>query len=201
VEDDPYGQLRFEGEPLPSLLSLASGADGDGPYRGPVIHLSSFSKILAPGFRLAWAVAAPEVIVLLTRGKQGADLHSSTLGQMIVHEVAREGFLDRHLHVIRRAYRERRDAMLAAMDAHFPRSARWSRPQGGMFLWCALAEGVDAAERLQAAVPHKVAFVPGASFHALGGGENTLRLSFATASPDRIREGIRRLGAILAAGS
>ncbi len=197
VEDDPYNALRFEGEPLPPLLSFAAQRTGDGLYHGGVIYLSTFSKILAPGLRLAWVVAEPEVIALLTRGKQGADLHTSTLNQMIAHEVAREGFLDEHIHLIRRTYRERRDVMLEAMAQHFPPAARWNRPEGGMFLWCRLAEGVDATERLQAAVSKKVAFVPGASFHPNGGGENTLRLNFSNASPDNIREGIRRLGEVL----
>lgn len=199
VEDDPYGQLRFEGEMLPSLVSLAGGrGPANGAYHGSVIYLSSFSKILAPGFRLAWVCAEPEVIATLTRGKQGADLHTATLSQTIAWEVAKDGFLNRHLEVIRRTYRERRDVMLAAMQQHFPASARWNRPEGGMFLWCELADGVDATERLRAAVPKKVAFVPGASFYPCGGGENTLRLNFSNAAPDLIREGIARLGEVLA---
>jgi 2-aminoadipate transaminase len=197
VEDDPYSALRFEGDPLPPLLSFAAQRTGDGLYHGGVIYLSTFSKILAPGLRLAWVVAEPEVIALLTRGKQGADLHTSTLNQMIAHEVAREGFLDEHIHLIRRTYRERRDVMLESMARHFPGTARWNRPEGGMFLWCRLADGMDATERLRAAVPKKVAFVPGASFHPNGGGENTMRLNFSNAAPDSIREGIRRLGEVL----
>lgn len=198
VEDDPYGQLRFEGEMLPSLLSLAAGRGPvNSAYHGNVIYLSSFSKILAPGFRLAWVCAEPEVVATLTRGKQGADLHTSTLSQTIACEVAKDGFITRHLEVIRRTYRERRDVMLAAMQQHFPASVRWNRPDGGMFLWCELAEGVDATERLRAAVPKKVAFVPGASFHPCGGGENTMRLNFSNAAPEQIREGIARLGEVL----
>ncbi|MCS7060834.1 MAG: PLP-dependent aminotransferase family protein [Anaerolineae bacterium] len=199
VEDDPYGQLRFEGEALPSLVSLAAHTSmANTAYHGSVIYLSSFSKILAPGFRLAWVCADPEVIVTLTRGKQGADLHTSTLSQNIAYEVAKDNFLDRHLEVIRQTYRTRRDVMLAAMQQHFPLDARWNRPEGGMFLWCELAPGVDATERLRAAVPKKVAFVPGASFYPCGGGENTMRLNFSNAAPDKIREGIARLGEVLA---
>ncbi len=198
IEDDPYGQLRFEGEMLPSLVSLAAGRGPvNGAYHGNVIYLSSFSKILAPGLRLAWVCAEPEVIVMLTRGKQGADLHTSTLSQIIAYELAKDGFINQHLEVIRRTYRERRDVMLAAMQQHFPASARWNRPEGGMFLWCELADGVDATERLRAAVPKKVAFVPGRVFYPCGGGENTMRLNFSNAAPDQIREGIARLGEVL----
>jgi len=200
VEDDPYGQLRFQGEALPSLVSLAAGRGPvNAAYHGNVIYLSTFSKILVPGLRLAWVCAEPEVIAMLTRGKQGADLHTATLSQMVAYEVAKDGFLRRHVEVIRRTYRERRDVMLSAMQEHFPPSARWNRPEGGMFLWCELAEGVDAAERLRAAVPKKVAFVPGAAFHPCGGGENTMRLNFSNAAPDKIREGIARLGEVLRA--
>ena len=198
VEDDPYGQLRFEGEMLPSLVSLAAARGPvNAAYHGNVIYLSSFSKILAPGFRLAWVCAEPAVIVMLTRGKQGADLHTSTFSQTVAYEVARDGFIGRHVTVIRRTYRERRDVMLTAMQQHFPASARWNRPEGGMFLWCELADGVDATERLRAAVAKKVAFVPGAAFYPCGGGENTMRLNFSNAAPDNIREGIARLGEVL----
>ena len=198
IEDDPYGQLRFEGEMLPSLVSLAAGRGHlNAAYHGSVMYMSSFSKILAPGFRVAWVCAEPEVIAMLTRGKQGADLHTSTFCQTVAHEVAKDGFISRHLDLIRRTYRERRDVMLEAMGQHFPASAHWNRPEGGMFLWCELAQGVDATERLQAAVPKKVAFVPGASFYPCGGGENTMRLNFSNAAPGQIREGIARLGEVL----
>src|SRR5512146_3151172 len=122
VEDDPYGQLRYEGEHIPSVVALDSeyrGPNG-GHYSGNVIYLSTFSKILAPGLRLAWVVAPPEVIRKLVQAKQGADLHTSTFNQMIAHEVAHGGFLDQHVHTIRSVYRERRDVMLSAMGEHFP---------------------------------------------------------------------------------
>ena len=199
VEDDPYGQLRFEGEMLPSLLTLDAQnqrpAGSTVGYMGNVIYLSTFSKILAPGLRVAWAVAPVPVLRKLVQAKQGADLQTSTFTQMLVHEVAREGYLDRHIEVIRNTYRERRDVMLEALQTHMPPGVSWNKPEGGMFLWCQLPAGLSSAELLQHCVKNKVAFVPGGSFYPCGGGENTMRLSFSNAKPEMIREGIARLGA------
>ncbi|MCW5881393.1 MAG: PLP-dependent aminotransferase family protein [Anaerolineae bacterium] len=200
VEDDPYGQLRFEGEPLPAIATLDSLAnDSPATYEGNVIYLSTFSKILAPGFRLAWVIAPPEVIRKLVQAKQGADLHSPSFTQLIAYEVARTGFIDEHVKVIQRVYRERRDLMLAALAAHFPPEVRWTHPGGGLFLWVTLPEGVDAADVLRRAIHEKVAFVPGAPFHPRGGGENTFRLNFSMMPPDKIQTGIARLGRVLSA--
>ncbi len=200
VEDDPYGQLRFEGEPLPSIATLDGLAHGrPATYDGNVIYLSTFSKILAPGFRLAWVIAPPEVIRKLVQAKQGADLHSPSFTQMIAYEVVRSGFIDDHVKVIQRVYRERRDLMLAALAAHFPPGVRWTHPRGGLFLWVTLPEGVNAADVLRRAVDEKVAFVPGAPFHPRGGGENTFRLNFSMMPPDKIQTGIARLGRVLSA--
>lgn len=200
VEDDPYGQLRFEGEPLPAIATLDSMAnDSPATYEGNVIYLSTFSKILAPGFRLAWVIAPPEVIRKLVQAKQGADLHSPSFTQLIAYEVARTGFIDEHVKVIQRVYRERRDLMLAALAAHFPPEVRWTHPGGGLFLWVTLPEGVDAADVLRRAIHEKVAFVPGAPFHPRGGGENTFRLNFSMMPPDKIQTGIARLGRVLSA--
>ena len=198
VEDDPYGQLRFEGEPLPSLLALdAQRRQTEAAYHGLVIHLSTFSKTLAPGLRVAWVIAPPEVIRRLVQAKQGADLHSSTFAQLVAYEVARGGLLAEHVPLIRQVYRERRDVMLQALADHFPSGVTWTRPAGGMFLWVTLPEGVDASEVLRRAVKVKVAFVPGANFFPCGGGENTLRLNFSNATHNGIREGIARLGEVL----
>lgn len=196
IEDDPYGQLRYEGEHLPSVVVLDSKfrENGDPCYRGNVIYLSTFSKTLAPGLRMAWVIAPPEVIRKLVQAKQGADLHSSTFNQIVAYEVAHGGFLDRHIHVIRRVYKERRDVMLAALDGYFPPGAEWTHPEGGLFLWATIPEQIDSAELLKVAIEKKVAFVPGAPFYACGGGHNTMRLNFSNATPDNIREGIRRLG-------
>ncbi|MCS6936368.1 MAG: PLP-dependent aminotransferase family protein [Candidatus Bipolaricaulota bacterium] len=199
VEDDPYGQLRYEGEHLPPLVVLDHQyhAHDGAPYSGNVIYLSTFSKILAPGLRLGWVIAPKEIIHKLVQAKQGADLHTSTFNQMVAYEVARGGFLDRHVRVIREVYRARRDAMLSAMARYFPDEVRWTRPQGGLFLWVVLPESVSAVQVLQEAIKERVAFVPGASFYPDGSGQNTLRLNFSNATPEKIEEGIRRLGKVL----
>jgi 2-aminoadipate transaminase len=198
VEDDPYGQLRFEGEHLPSVVSLDSEYRGDnGYYTGNVIYLSTFSKLLAPGIRLAWVIAPEEVIRKLVQTKQAADLNTAAFNQMTAYEVGKDGFLDEHVKHIRAVYKERRDVMLEMMEEMFPAEVRWTRPQGGMFLWGILPEYMDAAEVLKVALQHKVAFVPGESFHPNGGGKNTMRLNFSYSNPDTIREGITRMGTVL----
>jgi 2-aminoadipate transaminase len=198
VEDDPYGQLRYEGEHLPAVVTLDSQFRGDdGTYTGNVIYLSTFSKILAPGIRLAWVVAPQQVIRKLVMAKQAADLHTATFNQIVAFEVGKHGFLDEHVKFIRSTYKERRDIMLETMDEVFPSEVRWTHPQGGMFLWGILPQGMDAAEVLKVAIEKKVAFVPGGSFHPNGGGENTMRLNFSFSSPEIIREGITRLGLLL----
>jgi len=200
IEDDPYGQLRYTGINISPLVVL------DGEYRnnshehcyyGNVIYLSTFSKTLAPGIRLAWVVAPPEVIRKLVQAKQGADLHTSTFNQIVAYEVGRGGFIDEHVQKIQQVYGERREVMLDAMRDKFPPGVSWTEPEGGMFLWVTLPEGLNAKQVLVKAVEKKVAFVPGAPFHSTGGGENTMRLNFSNASPDLIREGIARLGQVL----
>lgn len=199
IEDDPYGQLRYEGDHLPAVVVLDDKyrINCTSCYHGNVIYLSTFSKILAPGLRLAWVIAPPEVIRKLVQAKQGADLHTATFNQMVAHQVALDGFLDQHVKLIRKVYRERRDVMLAAMDRSFPAQVDWTQPQGGLFLWGTLPAELDAAAVLQAAVAKKVAFVPGAPFFPNGGGLNTMRLNFSNASPENIQEGINRLGEVL----
>jgi 2-aminoadipate transaminase len=196
VEDDPYGQLRFEGEHLPSIVVLDSQfRDNSAPcYRGNVIYLSTFSKTLAPGIRLGWVIAPPEVIRKLVEAKQGSDLHTATFNQMVAYEVSRGGFLDRHIHLIRKVYGERRDLMLAAMDRFFPPEVDWTHPQGGLFLWGTMPTYIDASDLLKTCLERKVAFVPGEPFHADGGGKNTMRINFSNATHDEIQEGISRLG-------
>jgi len=198
VEDDPYGQLRYEGEHLPPVLVLDDQyqKNGEANYHGNVIYLSTFSKTLAPGIRLAWIVAPQEVIRKIVQGKQGTDLHTSTFNQMVAYEVARDGFLDDHVRTIRKVYGERRDVMLKSMEEHFPEGVKWTRPEGGMFLWVTLPEGLDATELFDQAVKLKVAYVPGAPFYANGGGVNTIRLNFSNATPELIQEGIARLGKV-----
>jgi 2-aminoadipate transaminase len=195
LEDDPYGQLRYEGEHVPPIVHLDSqfrSTDG-ARYSGNVIYLSTFSKTLSPGIRLGWIVAPAEVIQKLVQAKQGADLHTSTINQLVAHEVASGGFLDQHVKEIRAIYRERRDAMLAALAREFPAGVTWTKPQGGLFLWLTFPEWMNAADVLSAGIEQKVAFVPGAPFFADGTGQNTARLNFSNATPERINEGVRRL--------
>ncbi|MFY9824993.1 MAG: PLP-dependent aminotransferase family protein [Thermoanaerobaculia bacterium] len=202
VEDDPYGQLRYEGSHLPPLVKIDAEHHGSAcpghPYRGGVIYLGSLSKTLAPGLRIGWMVAPEEVVSRLVQMKQGMDLHTSTFGQMVAYEVARGGFLDHHVRRVREVYRARRDAMLAALARHVPPCVRWTHPQGGLFLWATLPERFDTAELLKDALKEKVAFVPGTSFHPNGGGRNTMRLNFSYSRPELIEEGIRRLGGVIA---
>jgi 2-aminoadipate transaminase len=199
VEDDPYGQLRYEGEHLPPLVVLdrENLRRDDGYSIGNVIYLSTFSKTLAPGLRLGWIVAPPEVISKLVQLKQGADLHSSTFGQMVAYEVARDNFLDEHVKLIRRVYRERRDVMLEALSQNFPPEVTWTRPAGGLFLWVTLPRGMDAGKLFKVAVEQNVAFVPGDCFYAPNGDQDEamrhMRLNFSAAPPEQIREGIHRL--------
>ena len=189
VEDDPYGELRYEGEDLPSLKSM----DTD----NVVIGLGSFSKILAPGLRLAWMVIPERLFDMVLFCKQPADLHSSMVVQMAVYELCRNGFADRHVETVRTIYRERQRAMLDALDAYFPKSVRWTKAEGGLFVWAELPPSIDARELLVAAVLQKVAFVPGQSFHADGSGKNTMRLNFSNVTPDRLRVGVQRLGRVI----
>jgi len=191
IEDDTYSELSYGLPKVPPIFTF--------DQTGRTITIGSFSKILAPGFRLAWVIAPPEVIRKLVQAKQGADLHSPSFTQLIAYEVARTGFIDEHVKVIQRVYRERRDLMLAALAAHFPPEVRWTHPGGGLFLWVTLPEGVDAADVLRRAIHEKVAFVPGAPFHPRGGGENTFRLNFSMMPPDKIQTGIARLGRVLSA--
>jgi 2-aminoadipate transaminase len=199
IEDDPYGQLRYEGENLPSIVTLDNEFrnNGSNEYRGNVIYLSTFSKTLAPGLRLAWVIAPAQVIRKLVQAKQGADLHTATFNQIVAFEVGRGGFLDRHIWLIRRIYGERRNIMLDAMEELFPPGVQWTKPQGGLFLWGMLPKGMDTTEVFKFAVERNVAFVPGTSFYALGGGENTMRLNFSYSNPDQIQIGIERLANVL----
>jgi 2-aminoadipate transaminase len=198
VEDDPYGQLRYEGEHIPPVVVLDSKQKGyeNGKYKGNVIYLSTFSKTLAPGLRLAWVIAPEEVIFRLVQAKQGVDLHTSTFNQIIAHEVSKHGFLDSHIEHIREVYGKRRNIMLEMIDEFFPEEAQFTHPHGGLFLWGSLPEWINTAELLPIAVEKKVAYVPGSPFFPNGGGENTLRLNFSNASDEDIMEGMNRLGEV-----
>jgi 2-aminoadipate transaminase len=202
VEDDPYGELRFEGDHLTPLVVLDSerlnGGNSSGYFHGNVIYLSTFSKTLAPGLRLGWIVAPAEVIQHCVMVKQGMDLHTSSFVQMVAYEVVQDGYLKEHVRKIRDVYRTRRDVMLAALERYFPEGITWTRPQGGLFLWATLPEEIDTVALLEKAIENKVAFVPGTAFYPDGGGRNTMRLNFSNAQPEQIKTGIRRLGRVLA---
>ncbi len=185
VEDDPYGELRFEGQDVPPIISL---------HKENVIYLSTFSKTLAPGLRLGWIIAPERVVSKLVLMKQGADLHTGTFVQHVANDICQRGILKRHVYKIRAEYHKRRDVMLAAMEQAFPAEAQWTRPQGGLFLWVRLPERVDTGELFHVALEEKVAFVPGYVFYPNGGGQNTMRLNFSCMKPDQIEQGIQRLG-------
>lgn len=197
VEDDPYGQLRYEGEHIPPLVVLdrENVRRDNGFTLGNVIYLSTFSKTLAPGIRLAWIVAPEDVISMLVRLKQAADLHTSTFNQYVAYEVARDGFLDQHVKLIRQVYRERRDAMLQALHEYFPHEVTWTRPKGGLFLWVNMPEGIDSQALFRSALAENVAFVTGDCFYPNNDpeGGRHMRLNFSHSQPEQIHEGIRRL--------
>jgi 2-aminoadipate transaminase len=188
VEDDPYGDLYYTGEPLPSLLSM--NPEG-------VIYMGSFSKVLAPGLRLGYVVAPEAVLGKLIQAKQAADLHTPSFTQRIVHEVVKDGFVDQHIPTIRALYAQQCALMLDALDQHFPPQVQWNRPEGGMFIWVTLPEGIDSSPLLARAIERNVAFVPGAPFFAADPQRNTLRLSFVTVPGERIEAGVRVLGELL----
>ncbi|ADI09463.1 aminotransferase [Streptomyces bingchenggensis BCW-1] len=186
VEDDPYGELRFAGEPVPWIASRPEAADR-------TVLLGSYSKIMAPGLRLGWLRAPATLRRACAIAKQAADLHTPTITQMAAARYLTDADLDAHLAHVRDAYRDRRDALLAGLPEALPDGSHWNRPDGGMFVWASLPEGYDATERLRVAVEHDVAYVPGAPFFAGAPDPAAMRLSFVTHTPDEIAEGLRRL--------
>ncbi|MBB3121347.1 aminotransferase-like domain-containing protein [Pseudoduganella violacea] len=190
IEDDPYGALSYKGDPMPKMVAM--NPEG-------VIYMGSFSKVLTPGIRLGYVVAPLPLVRRLELAKQAADLHTAQLTQMVVHEVIKDGFLDQHIPTIRELYGNQCQAMLKAMEEHFPAGVTWTKPEGGMFIWVTLPKHINAMELLDEAIKQKVAFVPGAPFYANEPETNTLRLSFVTVAPDRIHTGIEILGKLLAA--
>ncbi|MDB5797550.1 MAG: 2-aminoadipate aminotransferase [Paucimonas sp.] len=190
VEDDPYGALSYRGEPLPKMLAMNPGG---------VVYLGSFSKVLTPGIRLGYLVAPEVLVAKLEQAKQATDLHTAQITQMVVHEVIKDGFLDQHIPTIRNLYANQCQAMLDALQAHFPAETSWTRPEGGMFIWVTLPAHIDSMELLQEAVERHVAFVPGAPFYANVPEKNTLRLSFVTVPPEQIRTGVAILAELIRA--
>jgi 2-aminoadipate transaminase len=189
LEDDAYHDLRYDGEPLSPVSSLA---------RNPwAIYTGTFSKTIVPGIRAGYAAGDPALIARLAQLKQITDLHSSSLGQRIALRFCQEGRLDPQIARLRAAYRERRDAMLAALSTHMTGLATWTHPRGGMFLLLTLPPGIDTARLLPAAMEAGVAFVPGGTFFPRGGGDHTLRLNFVSATPAQIDEGVHTLARVI----
>jgi 2-aminoadipate transaminase len=186
LEDDPYGELRYEGTPVPTLKALDR-------YEH-VLYLSTFSKMLFPGLRLGWLAAPEPVIRRLVLIKQITDLHTNTLGQWALVEFCRRGSLDEHLAYLREVYPQRRDTMCAALERYCPPGITWIRPEGGFYLWCRLPEGLHARELLTEAARRQVAFTVGDAFHVDGGGQEWMRLNFTCHTEEAITEGVKRLG-------
>ena len=189
IEDDPYGALSYNGEPLPKLLNMNPAG---------VVYMGSFSKVLTPGIRLGYAVAPVPLARKMEQAKQATDLHTAQLTQMVVHEVVKDGFLTEHIPTIRKLYAAQCQSLLDALQEFFPAGATWTRPQGGMFIWVTLPAHINSMELLEAAVAQNVAFVPGAPFYANTPASNTLRLSFVTVPPEQIRIGVEKLGKLIA---
>ena len=195
IEDDPYGDLAYDGERAEPLAALDARLHGE---LRQVVYLSTFSKLLAPGLRVAWVAAPAALRQRLVQAKQGLDLHTGSLAQAIAFEACQDGLLARHLPLLRQTYRARRDAMVQALARHMPAGTSWTEPAGGLFVWVTLAAGQDGSRVLRSALEQQVAFVPGAAFYANGGGANTLRLNFSYCDPATIETGVVRLSRSIA---
>ena len=189
VEDDPYGEIRFEGEPIPSLLAL-SGKDR-------VVELRTFSKISFPGLRLGWVVAREDIMNKIIVGKQAADLCSPALTQYISYEFVSRGWLDEYVAVVRREYPKKKNAMISALEQYFPAGSSWTDPQGGLFVWAKVPEAIDTAAMFREAISAKVAYVVGIAFYPHRNDNCHMRLNFSAVDPEHITEGIHRLGDLL----
>ena len=186
IEDDPYGELRYEGEYITPIFRLA-------PER--TIYLSTFSKTLAPGIRLAYVAAPKQIISRFVEAKQGSDLHTGTFVQMVVNDICQRGFLRQHVRRLRGVYSQRRDMMIDAIAEHWPQECTYTRPKGGLFLWAQTPEGINTREFIDKALENNVAYVPGFAFYpGEAGGDHAMRLNFSYANEELINEGIYRLG-------
>ncbi|NLL56337.1 MAG: PLP-dependent aminotransferase family protein [Clostridiales bacterium] len=190
IEDDPYGELRFEGERVPSIKSLDK--------TGHVIYVCSFSKIISPGLRIGIMIANSEIIKKVNLGKQATDVHSVTLSQAIVDEFIRRGYIEKQIKKLLPVYLTKKTAMINAIKKYFPKGIYYTNPQGGLFIWVELPKEIDALELLPKAIENKVAYITGNSFYADGSGLNTLRLNFSNATEEQIEKGIKTIGEIFA---
>lgn len=189
IEDNPYGELRFEGESLPSLKSMDK--------KGLVIYLGSFSKVFCPGYRIGWTCASPQILSKFIFVKQGADLQASTISQREVSKFMDIYDLDKHVEKLKDVYKKRRDLMLNTMQEEFPEGLEYTHPEGGLFTWVQLPEYLDSREIMKECVENSVAYVPGGSFFPNGGKENCFRLNYSNMPDERIVEGVKRLGVVL----
>jgi 2-aminoadipate transaminase len=194
VEDNPYGMLRFEGEALPTIASLEqeTGTEAD-----RVVYLGTFSKIFAPGVRLGWVHAQPGILHKINIGKQGADLCSSNLSQMVIYSYFQHADWRAYIKRLALIYKERRNAMLDALTEFMPKEVHWTHPEGGLFVWATLPSYLDATAMLPQAVKKNVAYVPGEGFYSGGGGKNCMRLNFSFVEPEKIRRGIELLSEVI----
>jgi len=189
LEDDPYSELRYSGKPVPPIKSLDK--------HGIVIYTSTFSKILSPGFRLGWVIANEEVIRKIVVAKQGADLCTNTFVQFIAEEYLRSGLIDKQIPKIRKMYKRKRDLMLKALKKYFPKGSKWTKPDGGMFLWVTLPGHINTKKMFQEAIKEKVAYVHGVAFCVDGKGHSSMRLNFSNAEDNKIDIGVKRLAKII----
>ncbi|HDO19739.1 MAG TPA: PLP-dependent aminotransferase family protein [Thermoplasmatales archaeon] len=189
VEDDPYGKLRYEGDHIKPIKAFDD--------EGRVIYLSTFSKILAPGFRLAWIIASDELIRKLSVGKQALDLCTNTFSQFVANEFIESGYLDLHILRIIEMYKPKRDIMIEAIKKYFPPDTVCHKPKGGMFAWATIPGNIDTEEMFLDAIKEKVAYIHGKAFYVDGGGSNSMRLNFSYSSNSIIEEGIQRLGKVI----
>lgn len=200
LEDAAYEALRFDGEPVPALAALEIAQRGS-IERSRVVYCGTFSKTVCPGLRVGWVCAAQDLAGKIVLAKQGGDLHSATLNQMVVHRIASTIF-DTHVPALIGPYRRRRDAMLAALAAHMPAGVSWSKPEGGMFVWVTLPPGLDGAELLERSLrEERIGFVPGGAFSPGGTVRNAIRLNYSLQSEDAIAGGVARLGALISRSS
>ena len=189
IEDDPYGELIFEGNYIPPIKSFDT--------KGRVIYISTFSKILAPGFRLGWVIASMDILDKLILAKQAADLCTNSFSQYVAYEYINGGYLNKQVEEIKKLYKKKRDLMLAALNKYFPKEIKWTIPKGGMFIWITLPKNINTRVMFQKAIAKKVAYVIGDAFYPEGGNYNSMRLNFSYSSDENIEEGIRRLAKVI----
>jgi 2-aminoadipate transaminase len=189
IEDDPYSELVFEGDMIPPIKSLDT--------RGRVVYMSTFSKILAPGFRLGWIIASRPILEKLVLAKQATDLCTNVFSQYVAYEYIHGGYLDKHVETIRSMYKKNRDIMVKELKEQFPKEVKWTVPKGGMFIWIELPKSIDTRIMFQKAISKKVAYVVGEAFFPEGGNYHSMRLNFSFSDEKKIKEGIHRLAEVI----